>query len=68
MKLVILVHITIAMFDNKPLGNLTLDMSSLRFFTLRNHLSYWSPIIIGSIGLVLSYLYYFNCDDFVPNN
>jgi hypothetical protein len=52
---------------SKPHHQLTRDMASLRVFTVKNHLAYWGLLLISSLGLTVSYIYYFNSDDFVAN-
>lgn len=52
----------------KPYQKLKKFIPNSNFLDLENHLIFWTNLIIFSVGLVASYIYYANTDDFVPNN
>ncbi len=49
-------------------GKLVKYFTATNFMGLEHHLVYWGSIIIYTSGLIASYQFYSNSDDFVPNS
>lgn len=60
--------ITLLFGRSKPAEKLTKKTPNSNFLDLENHLVFWGNTIICSLGLIISYSYYKNTDDFEPNS
>jgi len=56
--------ITLLYGRSKPAGKLTKETPNSNFLDLENHLVFWGNTLICSIGLIISYSYYSNTEDF----
>ena len=59
--------ITLFFGMSRPAKKLAKATPSSNYLDLQNHLIFWGNLLICSLGLVASYVYYFNSDDFIPN-
>ena len=50
-----------------PVKKLIKAIPNSNYLDLENHLIFWGNLVICSLGLISSYVYYSNSDDFVPN-
>ena len=61
------ITITILLTVSRPAEDMCKYFNTSNFMGLEHHLVYWGNMVIFSAGMALSYLYYSNTSDFVPN-
>ena len=67
-NLVFTIPITILLATSRPYSRLTRHVNPLKLMTVRYQITFWSIAGLVALGLTSCGIYYYNSDDFVPNN